>query len=1586
MPKITSSYIKGLNQDLSISNNDNQHLFNALDIDLVTNTGQSTGIISNHKGNKLEFSIPDIQPFYSITITGSTNAVLVINGTNVNISLAATTDPIDVYDAIIANATIAADIAAGEYGVYYNSQEVVIQGYSLNPSPSVTSGSLAVATVVTAQSNLSIIGWGTLEEEIILLTTSNTNTSETPSNTAGQVWVLQYDDSTESIIGASGTSLVASEHLKYNNILDFSLAHEVYREALGRKESSLRGTFYWTDNYNHPRALNVYNPQCPAVPKELLDWKPSVDMSTPIIEGVLAGGLLEVGTYQISYQLYSNDGAITAYAPVSKLVPLTDSVISSNQYANYEGAPVGTISGKSIQTTINHIDLKYDFIRVVLVQYQVENVPTINAVFDLPIDGDSMSFTITGGEDKIAISVEEFVNPLIFFDRVKTFTQKKNRLYPANTRSRTFDLDYEARAYRFNSSQLCRLYSRDGSFQDFDATIPADITALHALDDDEDAVNAYNDESGTIFGLVPGGNYDNWLNSHQSKFQEDGVTIGGEGANVSYKFVTQSLRADSTMDFAFNGTVASTNLKNYNLINSPFVNNLNTSSGSDNLGTPSLAGFAYPQDGWSGYKNPLRSTVYAGHARGEVYRYGVVFYNDKGEESFIKWISDIRIPEPWEAPAGDLDAFDLSEYLDDGAGDKRINTKSIGIEFTFTNLPSDITGFRVVRVERQKKDKTRLGTGALFGALRSRVRINGDKADCLSLASFADSNHNSPVHFINNDFSEGETGLGYIYGVPGEHGDTTAATRVTRENSLGIIKFPELDFNEYQTNDATHIKLLSLYSFSRDLPTVPGPPPGADADTYYTGVNDSTGRELFNQGVCYWADYVDNNTKASGAFLVKYTSVFDNGRNIVTLLNQQEVDIEGIIPSSFSPTMLALDYHHIGIECFKSNADFELSSFGTKSLFCRFGGSCQLPDTPFNNSHIDYPLYNETTKDPYFRIVALCRYNTGQYGGPWRASRYNNEYIAASDFFPIDIVASTQSIKVYNGDIYTSYYDTTLTFFHWKEDYSYPSSGTIASASGLGAIYDPASTRMSALAICFPCETEFNIAYRHGDLWNNEQVFTSDTTATIQNIAAGAAGPEFAKFLAEAPEYNRAYSQENNIKKYFPRPFNFLTDEEHPNWVWVSEEKFDREIQDNWRRYLVNNYLPLEGNYGPINKITNLKERLFTLQDRGVSIVSSQEQTALPDSATGAIFQVGTGTILARYDYLSKEYGCFHQHSVITGPGAVYFFDSRIKRFFRIGESKTGPMLESLSDVKGLSAFFRKKLEGDILDTDKVLLNNGIHGVYDSVYNKAYMTFLNKIAINFDTFSISAGSPTIYTMTNVSPSSIQVLNKGDIFYIGNNVYKVESINQTTLAVSVVSGTITALQNKQAITYKFTIGFNEMLQAFESFYTFTPNLYLSTGKRLLSANPFDTSNSVYLHNEGDYGKFYGKNPTTSEAEFIVNFPDATKLPTFRIDTLEFWTEVFDNNGIDIPLETITGILLYNDYQSTQNSLTLLTPQQNVVRRERTWRINMINDYNSPLPIKPYLRDVYVKIKVFYNNSNNRNFRLNAFNTNVTLSVF
>lgn len=1604
MPKITSSYTGGLSRDLAISKNDNKHIYNALDIDIITDLGESSAIIANHKGNELQFTVPNIKPLYSITLDltapGATDIDITtsLGVVTVTISISSITDSINVYDQLIADPAIAAAIANQEFGIYYNSQEVIIQGYDVNPAPTISAGSsLVVSTVVAAQNNLSIIGWCTLEEEIILFTTAKTNTTAS-LNTAGQVWVLQYDDASGTILGLTGTSLNPSVHLKYNNILGFSLQYEIYREAIGRKESSLRGNIYWTDDYNRPRVINIYNPQCPAIPVGLLDWKPSIDLSTPIIDAVINGGLLLVGSYQVAYQLYSKDGATSIYSPASTLVPITDISLDAPNF-QYDGAAVGTNGGKSIRTTINHIDLRYDFIKIILIEYEVEDVPVINSVYDVPIDGDSMSFTISGGENKVAITVEEFVNPLIFFDKCKTFTQKKNRLYPANTSTQRFEVEWDSRAYRFSGvgannftaspDQTARLYSRDGSFQEFNATIPGDLIALAALPDSADAVNAYNDESGQIYGLLPTQTYDDWLNLYQYKYQYDGVTLGGEGPNVKYSFSAKQYRGDDIYldSIPYDAGASIFGVKAYYMINTPMIEVLSNVSGVQNLGTPALDGFDHPINGWDSIKNPMYATLFGSFARGEVYRMGIAFYNDKGEESFVKWISDIRIPEPWEDTVADLSYYDNTLNME---------VRAMAIDFEFANLPTSVTGFRIVRVERQEQDKTRFGTGVIFGLLNGRIDLSGSGVtQCKMLYSFSNTDIKTaggggteiPTYFINNDFSESAPGVPEQ--APSLHGPfPPAGIRITRQNNLGVIKFPNFDFGKYEVNSASHFKTIHSYSWP---------------EFFYTGFNGPDGIEFLNAGVGYWADYiggVGSDDRQSGAFVTKLRTIEDRGRNIFTFNDQIQVDIEGIVSSNFSPgKMGAEDYHHIGIytlpDVLGAGVTWELSGFATKSLFSDFNGIPYFVDTP-NSITGSYINNGESgLKDVYFRVISLCRYNFGQYGGPWRSSRYNNTYIACSDFIPRDIVDTfPQALKVFGGDTYVSFYSTTLSFFHWKETYGFDN----ASPSGLGANYDPVSEEMSAIALAFPAELDLNVEYRDGKYWSKNQVFTSNTAISISDPPVGSAGSDFAKFLADEYIYNDAYSQENNLKVYIPKPFNFDTDERQPNWVWVSEQKFDREIIDNWRRYLVNNYLPLEGNYGPINKITNLKEMLLTYQDRGIAQVSSQEITALPDSGTGAVFQVGTGNILARYDYLSKDFGSFHQHSVVTGPAAVYSFDIRNKKFFRVSEG-----LENISDVKGLAAFFRT-LKGNILNTDTVLLGRGIHGAYDSKYNKVYMTFENTIYVTevgvppVVIGNTATYAPGTWTILNTNSPTSGAVNLNDYFdslpantqaYIGNTLYNI-TLNIVNGALIV---TLPGLVNMPVgwtgrfnTLISFTIAYNEMLQAFESFYSFKPTLYLPTGKRLFSANPFDINNSVYLHNEGDFGKFYDKAPSTSEVEFIVNFPDATKVPTLRIDTLEFWSEVFDANGIDVPLETITGILLYNDYQTTGTSLTLLTPQVNVVRRERTWRINQLRDQTPVVGLKPFLRDKYVKIKIFYNNQNNRYFRLNEFNTNVTLSYY
>lgn len=1596
MPKITSSYISGLNRDLAISKNDNKHLFYGLDIDIITDLGESSAIISNHRGNLFQFDIPNVNSLYNISLDLTAPSTTTINITtslgvvSIPISISNLTDSIDVYNQLVNNISISTAISAGEFGIYYNSQEVIIQSYSVEANPTITVGaSLIVSTILTPQNNLTIIGWCTLEEEIILFTTPKNNTNYNINN-SGQIWALEYNDAIGEVTNLNGTSLNPAVHLKYNNKLGFSLEHEIYREAMGRKESSLRGNIYWTDNYNYPRAFNIYNPQCPAIPIGLLDWKPSVDMSTPIIEEVINGGQLLVGSYQVAYQLYTKDGAVSIYSPTSTLVPITDKSLSSPFY-EYDGAEIGTISGKSIKVSINNIDLRYDLIKVILIQYESEDLPIINSVYDLPIDGESMTFVISGNESKVAITVEEFVNPLIFFDKCKSFTQKKNRLYPVNTSTRKFEVDWDSRAYRFDNTQLCKVYSRDGSYKLID-NVNFQIYNINGLPvtpydvpDTEDLVNPYNDESGQIYGLFSSQTYDNWLNLYQYKYQADGVTLGGEGVNLKYSFGYKQYRGDDVYleNLSFNGT--SFGVRDYNLVNTPITNVLNTVSGSDNLGTPTLNGFDHPINGWDSIKNPMYATLYGSFARGEVYRIGITFFNSKGEQSFVKWISDIKIPEPWE---GNLDPLTSNTAADLSYYDNNVNLelRAISINFEFYNLPADITGFKLVRVERQNSDKTRFGTGLLFGLLNGKVDLSeSGVTDAKFLYSFSNTDLIAappaiPNYFINNDFAGVVSTVGQR--IPAFHGSwLLPSDEILRKNDLGVLKFPNLDFNKYSIRSASYFKTIHLY----ECP-----------EYFYTGFNGGVDpRETLNSGVGYWSSYIASAPYPAAAFFTKLLNITERGRSIFTLNDQVELDIEGLVPSSFSPTkMSAEDYHHIGVytkpDGLGTNIDWELSGFGTKALFCDFNGIPNYIDTPLAGSYIN--PFTPSVHDNKFRVISLCTTNFGQYGGPWRSARYNNQYIACSDFIPIEIVNFPQTLQVFGGDVYVSFYSTTLSFMHWKESYGYDN----ASPSGLGANYDPVAAAMSALAYCFPAEMDINVAYRDGKYWSKNQVVNSDISTTLFNPIEGS---DFAKFLTDEYSYNDAFSQQNNLKIYIPKPFNFDTDETQPNWIWVSEQKFDRELTDNWRKYLINNYLALEGNYGPINKIINLKEMLLTYQDRGIAQISSQEITAIPDAGTGAVFQVGTGNILQRYDYLSKEFGSFHQHSVVTGPAAVYSFDIRNKKFFRISQG-----IENLSDVKGLAAFFRKTLFGNILTTDNVLLNNGIHGVYDSKYNKVYFTFANTIYLSYKNIApVLSGNTATYLsgnweFTNTSDSSSGSVNIEEVLesypltlqaYLNNELYDVNiqidngNLILTFPELNSLSGRWTPNFN---IVLAYTIAYNEMLQAFESFYSFKPTLYLPTGKRLLSSNPYDINNSVYLHNEGDFGKFYDKNPSISQAEFIVNFPDGTKLPTLRIDTLEFWTEVFDANGIDVPLETITGILLYNDYQSTGSSLTLLTPQIDVVRRERTWRINQLRDQSTLLGLQPFLRDKYVKIKIFYNNQNNRYFRLNEFNTNVTLSYF
>jgi len=1520
---IRNTFDKGLNKDLSKGKTSNNTMLENLGFNVVTELGLSTLALETPKGNKYSFEIPDTFNIYKITInvlpSTSVTTTLSINGQGVNITMSTATDITELFAQMQAFTQVGYRIQRGLNFIYVigTTSNPVISSTMFN-----TNGSLTLLLDIPAQTDLAIIGWKQIRDSIAILTTKKTNTTPylDPLGNVSQIWKLDYNDATDTVISPNGTALNCIDHLYYNQRLNLSLEHAIYREIEGRYENQDTQRIYWTDNFNYPKSFNFNLENTFCIPVGQLDWKSSVDLSIPIIQNIIPNsGSLPVGRIGYLYQLQNEDGSLTPFSDVSNLIDLTDSNLSETSQ-QYKGAISGTLSNKSVRFTINTIDQHYAIIILAYVIYQQPNVPEFYKFNEFPISGPSMTFVHTGNEAESALSLEQVINPNIQFDTCKTLTYKYNRLYPANTTTKNFKVDYDSRAYRYcgvppynyaydnTGSPIARVYSQDGRYKLINTNFKiynVNGTTITPQDvaDTEDLVNAYNDESGSIFGLSTTNDVSDWEYKQQYKFQKDGLTMGGSGKNISYKFIFTDLPCDFVQPPANNSHGGVNSGPVYSPRATDFVNipqGLNTNP--INLG---VAGQDYPQQGYANLKSPTRASILKTFARGETYRAGIVFRNTKGEQSFVNWIGDIRIPE-----ATDNNTVSFTKNFDFSMGNHKpfgglefLQVKSLGIEFTVNTaiLPDDVTAYQLVFVQRTLENKTRFGTGihlpvlrmdASNGQNRNQLKVNGDLTKVYTLGVYkASTNADYWNHYAIREDGTTSGGGGVSFIRSGLF--SVQSTTDSENNRLGVIRSPMNDAQIPLTN-ASYIKLHEVCTMY---------------ESQYFAANPGNGL-----AECY------------GYFLKYKASRWPSKQIRNSILARQNVTIDGIVSRSIAPTVMNYDFHNVvvandggtqgKISGLGQTSEFivtaEIAPNTTLNNYSTYNGYAStdynaFPFTPFDDASFapgtDDADDNRGVPKCNYRLVQYCTFNIGQYGGPWRASRYNNEYISYGEFVPRALSSNTlQTIQQY-GDTWIGLYSASYFAFPWMNDYKVPSRGGVG--SGLGNIYE-ASDHMKQAAIVFPCESPINVDLRYGKFWAADQVTQSNDIDS------------FAPFQFDENLYNYAYDQQNNAKIFIPEPFNNRFEEEQPHRVWTSQNKLDGEVVDSWRIFRVNDYKDLEGTYGQINKIVNFKDRLIAYQDRAVGWVQSEENSALRTTDTLAA-QIGTGDILTRYQYISIESGSIHQHSVVVAPDSVHSFDARLRKYMILQNTKEGTGLKPSSDVEGLSAFFRENVYGPILQTDQVLLGIGIHGVYDTKYNRCFMTFLN--IINDD--------------------------------------------------------------KGKTTKKFTTVYNDLLQAFEKHEPFVPNIYLNTGKRLLSARP-NTLDKVYVHSVGNFLEYYGSYyPAT--VTFICKFPDETNLLTARVDTLEFWSEVFNNAGVNLPLESVTSIKMENDYQSTFNSLNPLT-NSTLKRRERTWRVSHIKDYTPPynnVKIKPYLRDKYVKVTLTFNNPQHR-LVLHDINTQITKS--
>jgi len=409
----------------------------------------------------------------------------------------------------------------------------------------------------------------------------------------------------------------------------------------------------------------------------------------------------------------------------------------------------------------------------------------------------------------------------------------------------------------------------------------------------------------------------------------------------------------------------------------------------------------------------------------------------------------------------------------------------------------------------------------------------------------------------------------------------------------------------------------------------------------------------------------------------------------------------------------------------------------------------------------------------------------------------------------------------------------------------------------------------------------------------------------------------------ESYEANAVYSSENDIRTYFPKPYPFILNEEWDNRFYCSNIKINGELVDSWGLFTSVNVWDVEGIYGPINAIEILKDKLYFFQQRAFGLMEVNPRAVVTDvnNTSNANLQLGTGLPLQRHDYISTEIGLQHQWGVTKSSYSLFWIDVANKKFYSFG----GEGLKPESDIKGLFSYFVNNLRYNILTTDKP--------VYYGVHNT-----LNGVRAVYD-FKYNQA---IFTFT-------------DGLYDG---YKL-------------------IQNN------FTVLFDERVNAFTSFVDYTPKIFFTDGYKIFSTDKTELNN-IYIHDEGNYGEFYGFTYPSLLSFPINKFPTETKV----FDNLR-WDSQASINGVNQYINTWNKLRCYDDYQNTDyHDLIVSGLSTNLKRKERSWKTfiprNRVLNSSSQSPDifdpanlsspnnKPFgdrMRDKYLVIDMEYDNTTN-----------------
>lgn len=432
-------------------------------------------------------------------------------------------------------------------------------------------------------------------------------------------------------------------------------------------------------------------------PVELLNFTPSRALGTIEFKNYGAGSVY-CGSKMYFYRLSRpSEGIFTSWSYGSSPIHVgTDNSVTaspSNTFFDFTGGGSSTAllnSGRSVVITIDNIDTSFDNIEVAAAEFDqtLEVIRVINIIANVPITGTSMDITHAGSTNLGELTLEDITLFPASILRCKTITTNKNYILVGNIEERAEFDDFDRSTVTITQIQhKIRAhqgeYGAAGTAQVCENVLSYNIFGS-ASNVTPDAGGAAGNNPPNVDGIQP---YTEWI-----------VTSGIATYNGTAYGPAQ------TAGQFFRGVPGQYNWVNTSgaAVVSPAVFR-NKYTNQATVDRPDGIQFnVADSDQWN-YKNPAVAAWKKGYWSSETYRFGILFYDLKGNPYYVRWLDDFTFDD-----AISTKLMELVQINAGGDDDWYLNQNGISIDgITIPGTIIDlISGFSIVRAPRDAKIMT----------------------------------------------------------------------------------------------------------------------------------------------------------------------------------------------------------------------------------------------------------------------------------------------------------------------------------------------------------------------------------------------------------------------------------------------------------------------------------------------------------------------------------------------------------------------------------------------------------------------------------------------------------------------------------------------------------------------------------------------------------------------------------------------------------------------------------------------------------------------------------------------------------------